>query len=126
MENSQEIPLPLQGTVASAPCSDGFANSFDAIARFCADQHYDFDPDAWRHMASRCEGTLQVLARYLAGTSWYGHSEMLESVARMGDDRDGPLRRTSGIDIARFSGAIRVHIVRRRRPGNASESSEEV
>ena len=134
MENSQATCIttpcgallaPRQGTTGEA-VDPPLEAAFDVIARFCAEQHYAFDPTAWLHMASRSNGTLPVLARYLAGTSWYGHSEELEAVARQADEREDTISHAGGIDIARYSGAIRVHIARRRMPRPLTENQEEV
>lgn len=134
MENSQATCMttpcgallaPRQGTTGDA-VEPPIEAAFDVIARFCAEQHYAFDAAAWLRMDSRSDGTLPVLARYLAGTSWYGHSEALEAFARLADAPEDGISNSGGIDIARYSGAIRVHIARRRMPGPPTENQEEV
>lgn len=126
MENSPAACIAPPRGAAPAPQTVDTLDAFDVIARFCAEQHYAFDPADWLRMASRSRGVLPVLARYLAGTSWYGHSDELESFARLIDEDAGTTPPAGGIDIARFSGAIRVHIARRRLPGPVTENPEEV
>ena len=125
MESTQTNsgPTPCPGPQAT-PC-DPVDISFDAIARFCAHQHYGFDADAWLSLATHCNGALQVLARYLAGTSWYGHSDELESIATRADELAETTSRPEDIDIARYSGAIRMHIMRSRPRGRQFSESEE-
>lgn len=134
MENSQATCMTTPSGASQAPrqiagggaVEPSFEAAFDVIARFCAEQHYAFESAAWLRMASLSNGTLPVLARYLAGTSWYGHSEALEAFAQLADEQDDGILRSGGIDIARYSGAIRVHIARRRMPQQHAENQEEV
>lgn len=127
MENSRATSLQSPRNPAPATFREGPGDALDeTLARFCADQHFAFDPGTWLQRAPGSGGALPFLARYLAGTSWYGHSEELESVARLADEQAGTPVGAEGIDIARYSGAIRLHIARRRLPGPVTEASEEV
>ncbi len=119
MESPQTNPGP-------GPQAPPFDSSFDAIARFCAEQHHAFDAEAWLSVAARCNGAMQVLARYLAGTSWYGHSDALESIAVRADELPGTASGPESIDIARYSSAIRMHIMRSRPRGRKLAESEEI
>lgn len=95
----------------------------DELAQFCAEQYYRFNAEDWLRLAQQHRRAPVILARYLSGTSWYGHSEQLEQLASRvpgnGADDDG--NAGPAVDIARFSGVIRYRIARMR-SDDASEA----
>lgn len=84
----------------------------DSLARFCAEQHIEFDPCAWD---DRChDDMVRAAARYLARTSWYGHDEALERIAGPADSNSilllGHGDASPGIDLLALSVRIRCQI----------------
>jgi hypothetical protein len=86
----------------------------DELAQFCAEQCLAFDPNAWASTSSFDRNILKSIACYLAQTSWYGHEEELERIARqVADDRDTPVPQVdsaTSVDLAYFSVAVRCRI----------------
>ena len=52
-----------------------------ALAQFCADQYYAFDPGAWHRRSRYDRNASTVAAMYLSMTSWYGHEDELGRIA---------------------------------------------
>ena len=91
----------------------------EALAQFCADQRYAFDARAWWTRARSEKSAVAVAARYLSMTSWYGHEDELKEIADASADigASACLQRESqaaGLDLARFSVAVRSVIALRR------------
>lgn len=96
-----------------------------SLARFCADQYFGFEPDAWTQFASSADRvTLAAAAGYLSMTSWYGREEELARIAAAlvqvaeADTRapDGAQQRR--FDLEHFSAALRIEIATRRLSGS--------
>lgn len=97
----------------------------DELAQFCAEQYYRFNAEDWLRVAQQHRRAPVILARYLSGTSWYGHSEQLEQLASRvsvagADDADDADDAGTAVDIARFSGVIRYRIARMRNEGTST------
>lgn len=91
----------------------------EALAQFCADQYYAFDPRAWHRRALYDRNASSVAALYLSMTSWYGHEDGLGRVAAeaMGLHASGDdFRRSaqaSNFDAERFAALVRSEIAAR-------------
>lgn len=91
-----------------------------ALAQFCADQYYAFDPRAWARRGQYDRNASTVAAMYLSMTSWYGHESDLERIAA--DARalyasGEEFRRTAQantFDPKLFSSMVRAEIASRR------------
>lgn len=86
---------------------------------------------AWPHWPRSLPGAPLVLAKYLSGTSWYGHSDELERIASLAGARapaDGGTAGRDGesVDIGRFSGIIRARIALMRIPGPSAGRQADV
>ena len=85
-----------------------------ALAQFCAEQCLAFDPQAWSVQNPNDKSTLAALARYLAQTSWYGHEEALELIARQAEESGSELVTQDSprviVDLVYFSVTVRRRI----------------
>lgn len=92
----------------------------EELAQFCAEQYYRFNAEDWLRLAQQHRRAPVILARYLSGTSWYGHSEQLEQLASadLTAIPDDAGQSDASVDIARFSGVIRYRIARMRSEGS--------
>jgi hypothetical protein len=99
----------------------------NALAQFCADQRYAFNAHAWRTRPGGERDVVAVAAKYLSMTSWYGHEEELTEIADTGAKEPFASTPTStglqresqavGLDLARFSVAVRSGIALHRLHG---------
>ncbi len=101
--------------------------TIEELAQFCADQYYRFDAEQWLEKTATYRCIPIALAKYLSGTSWYGHSEQLDSISTIarvnmtGEADTGSSDAREAIDIARFSGIIRFRIAKMRSQGAKSD-----
>lgn len=93
----------------------------EALAQFCADQYFAFDPQAWHRRSLYDLNASTVAAMYLTMTSWYGHEHELERVAAgaLGFHANGEAcqrtaQQSSSFDPAPFSAMVRSEIAARR------------
>ena len=101
--------------------------TIEELAQFCADQYYRFDAEQWLEKTATYRCIPIALAKYLSGTSWYGHSEQLDSISTIaranltGETDAGSSNAQEAIDIARFSGIIRFRIAQMRPQGTKGD-----
>ena len=78
---------------------------------FCTEQHRRFDARAWLEFSVVSRAELSAAARYLAGTSWYGHQPQLGSVAgRLTTANMADLFRETQFDPSRFSHLLKARL----------------
>lgn len=86
----------------------------DALAQFCSEQYFSFDPQKWTVQNHYDINALKVLARYLSQTSWYGHEEDLEHLFGQAADRCSVSVTKEDsktfVDLAYFSVTVRCRI----------------
>jgi hypothetical protein len=90
-----------------------------ALAQFCADQYYAFDPRAWQRRSRYDHHASSMAAMVLSMTDWYGHEDELERIAAEAGDTSGAseaFRRAEQdrFDADQFSAMVRSEIAQRR------------
>lgn len=103
----------------------------DSLAHFCAVQRNNFEAEDWLALDGIYRDALGLAAKYLSMTSWYGHAEELEEIARRNhfSDRSTGLHRESQalrFDLPYFSAKVRLDVARCQpdTPGHADNSTE--
>lgn len=78
---------------------------------FCTQQRGNFDPEAWARFTDVTPLELAATARYLAGVSWYGHSQLLVEIAdRLSPELFAGLVRATSFDPGRFAGRLKARL----------------
>lgn len=78
---------------------------------FCTQQRGNFEPRAWEQFTHVTPLELAATARYLAGVSWYGHSQLLVEIADgLGPQRLADLVLVTGFDPSRFAGLLKARL----------------
>lgn len=92
-----------------------------SLARFCADQYFGFETDAWAQFAGSTDcAVLAAAARYLSMTSWYGRTDELARIASgLVTQAEADTRAPAGaqerdFDLEHFSAVLRVEVATRR------------
>lgn len=93
-----------------------------ALAQFCADQYYTFDPRAWKRRSRYDHHASGMAAMVLLATDWYGHETELEGIAAearqalnaSAEAFRRPQRAT--VEADQFSAMVRSEIAMRRAP----------
>ena len=91
----------------------------EALAQFCADQHYAFDARAWQRRSQYDRNASTVAAMYLSMTDWYGHEDELERVAarafaqHVNGEAFQRTAQASTFDHTRFAAMVRSEIAAR-------------
>lgn len=89
----------------------------DSLAKFCAAQRSHFERDDWLAWSDINGSALALAAKYLSMTSWYGHEEELEEIAKRKDFSEqstGLYQESKAInfDLPYFSAKVRVNVAR--------------
>ena len=92
-----------------------------SLAKFCADQYFAFDPNAWVASDPTVRKPIvAAAARYLSHTNWYGREAHLARIAAtLGrNSADGSESAQADdehdLDLGYFSSALRIDIASRR------------
>ncbi len=92
-----------------------------ALAQFCADQYFAFDPRAWKRRSQYDHHASTLAAAYLCATDWYGHESELALIAAEVQALQGAPEGVAhpdqpGFDADQFAAMVRSEIAHRRTP----------
>jgi hypothetical protein len=104
----------------------------DSLAHFCAVQRNNFKLEDWLTWSDTDREALALVAKYLSMTSWYGHADELEEIARRNHFSGQSIglhceSQAIKFDLSYFSAKVRMNVARCQqnlqcRPGNPAES----